>query len=86
MNNIQSVSIISAFPIGIVMTLIIIAFFIDSRRYLKELEQGLAWSREELANIEEPVKDEYLLKKLFAKLKKKKKDQTVSTTETPQEN
>ena len=86
MNNIQSVSIISAFPIGIVMTLIIIAFFIDSRHYLKELEQGLAWSKEELANIEEPVKDEYLLKKLFAKLKKKKKDKTVSTTKTPQEN
>jgi BCCT family betaine/carnitine transporter len=86
MNNIQSVSIISAFPIGIVMTLIIIAFFIDSRHYLKELEQGLAWSREELANIEEPVKDEYLFQKLFAKLKKKKKDKTVSIAETPQEN
>lgn len=37
MNNIQSVSIISAFPIGIIMILMIWSFFKDARRYLEEL-------------------------------------------------
>ncbi len=36
MNNIQSVSIISAFPIGIIMILMIWAFFKDARKYMKE--------------------------------------------------
>ena len=37
MNNIQSVSIISAFPIGIIMILMIWSFFKDARRYMEEL-------------------------------------------------
>lgn len=74
MNNIQSVSIISAFPIGIVIILIIVAFFIDSKKYMKELEQGIAWSREELEQVEEPVKDEFVIVKLINKIKAKSKD------------
>ena len=36
MKNIQSVSIISAFPIGIIMMLMIWSFFIDAQKYMKE--------------------------------------------------
>lgn len=36
MNNIQSVSIISAFPIGIIMIIMIWGFFKDIKKYLKE--------------------------------------------------
>jgi len=36
MNNIQSVSIISAFPIGIIMILMIWSFFKDAKKYRKE--------------------------------------------------
>lgn len=36
MNNLQSVSIIAAFPLGIVMILIVCSFFKDARKYLKE--------------------------------------------------
>lgn len=40
MSNIQSVSIIAAFPIGIVMILIVWSFFKDSKKYLNESENG----------------------------------------------
>lgn len=36
MSNIQSVSIISAFPIGIIMILMIASFIVDARKYMKE--------------------------------------------------
>ncbi len=36
MNNLQSVSIIAAFPLGIVMILIVCSFFKDGRKYLME--------------------------------------------------
>ena len=36
MNNIQSVSIISAFPIGLIMIVMIWSFFKDSKKYLQE--------------------------------------------------
>lgn len=36
MSNIQSVSIIAAFPLGIVMILIVCSFFKDGRKYLME--------------------------------------------------
>lgn len=36
MNSLQSVSIISAFPIGVVMILIIVSFFKDAKSYLNE--------------------------------------------------
>ena len=39
MNNLQTVSIIAAFPIGIVIALIIASFIKDARAYLKELEK-----------------------------------------------
>ena len=38
MNNLQTVSIIAAFPIGLVIILIIASFIRDARAYLKELE------------------------------------------------
>lgn len=72
MNNIQSVSIISAFPIGIVILLIIISFFKDSKKYMVELERGTAWSREELEDIEEPVQDEGLIHGIINRIRRKK--------------
>ena len=36
LNSLQSVSIIAAFPIGIVITLIVVSFFKDARKYLEE--------------------------------------------------
>ena len=41
MSNLQSVSIIAAFPIGIVMLLIVISFFNDVVEYKKKLGSGL---------------------------------------------
>ena len=38
MRNLQSVSIIAAFPIGIVMIIIVISFMIDAQRYMQELK------------------------------------------------
>ena len=37
MNNLQTVSIIAAFPIGIIMILMIVSFFKDARKHLEEL-------------------------------------------------
>ena len=39
MSNIQSVSIISAFPIGIIMILMICSFVKDAKKYIKELQK-----------------------------------------------
>lgn len=36
MNNLQSVSIIAAFPIGIIILVIVVSFFKDASKYLKE--------------------------------------------------
>ncbi len=44
MNNIQSVSIISAFPIGIIMLLMILSFVKDADKYRKEIASGNASS------------------------------------------
>lgn len=41
MQNLQAVSIIAAFPIGIVIILIVISFFKDAKNYLKENESEL---------------------------------------------
>lgn len=38
MSNIQSVSIISAFPIGIIMLIMILSFIIDAGKYIEELQ------------------------------------------------
>ena len=38
MNNIQSVSIISAFPIGIIMIIMIWSFIKDAKAYMEERE------------------------------------------------
>jgi BCCT family betaine/carnitine transporter len=35
MNNLQSVSIIAAFPIGVIILMIVSSFFKDAGRYLK---------------------------------------------------
>ena len=40
MNNIQSVSIISAFPIGIIMIMMIWGFFKDAKKYVGEIKNG----------------------------------------------
>ena len=40
MNNIQSVSIISAFPIGIIMILMIWSFIRDAKKYLQESKEN----------------------------------------------
>ena len=39
MANLQTVSIIAAFPIGFIMILILASFFRDASDYLKEQEQ-----------------------------------------------
>jgi BCCT family betaine/carnitine transporter len=39
MSNLQSVSIIAAFPVGLIIMLIIASFFKDAKAYRKELEQ-----------------------------------------------
>ena len=38
MSNLQSVSIVAAFPIGIVIVLIIISFMKDAKKYMGELK------------------------------------------------
>ena len=40
MNNLQSVSIVAAFPVGIVIVLIVVSFMKDSKRYLEELKNN----------------------------------------------
>lgn len=40
MNNLQSVSIIAAFPVGIIMILIVASFFKDAKSYLNGSEKG----------------------------------------------
>lgn len=85
MNNLQSVSIISAFPIGIVMVLIIISFFIDSKKYMKEIDMGLVRMDEP---VEEPEPDTGLInsiKKLVLKIKTKKQKQAQSEQENKEE-
>ena len=39
MSNIQSVSIISAFPIGIIMIIMIWSFVKDAKKYLEEMKE-----------------------------------------------
>ena len=46
MSNIQSVSIISAFPIGIIMLIMIWSFIKDARKYKEELQQNMPQSTE----------------------------------------
>lgn len=36
MNNLQSVSIVAAFPIGAVIVMITVSFMIDAKKYLNE--------------------------------------------------
>lgn len=40
MNNVQSVSIISAFPIGIIMIVMIWSFIKDAKTYMIEIEKN----------------------------------------------
>ena len=71
MNNLQSVSIISAFPIGMIIILIIISFFKDSKLYMKQLSDGTARTEEELSNIEDPVETKHYIREAVKKLKEK---------------
>lgn len=43
MNNIQSISIISAFPIGIIMIIMIWGFIKDIKIYMKKELKGKEW-------------------------------------------
>ena len=81
MNNLQSISIISAFPIGIVMILIIASFFKDSKKYLGEIARGEV---EMDGPVDEPEVTEGWIKKLYKKLFKKDKvvDETSKTCPT----
>jgi len=49
MNNLQTVSIIAAFPIGIIMILIIISFLKDAKAYLAETEEPPKLDNAEMA-------------------------------------
>ena len=40
MNSLQSVSIVAAFPIGIVIVMIAVSFLKDAELYLEELQGG----------------------------------------------
>ena len=40
MNNLQSVSIVAAFPIGAVIVMIAISFMKDAKKYMKNLEKS----------------------------------------------
>ena len=40
-NSLQTISIISAFPLGVIMILIVVSFFLDVKRYKKDNEQIL---------------------------------------------
>ena len=48
MNNIQSVSIIAAFPVGIVIILIIASFIKDARKYIDNDEDPVDLAEEEI--------------------------------------
>ena len=52
MANLQSVSIIAAFPIGFIILLISFSFLKDAKAYLKELEKRKAGNSEEEAGKE----------------------------------
>lgn len=39
MNNLQSVSIIAAFPIGAIIVMIIVSFMKDAKKYMEKLEK-----------------------------------------------
>lgn len=47
MNNIQSVSIISAFPIGLIMIVMVWAFLKDGRKYMEERRSGASRDNED---------------------------------------
>ena len=40
-NSLQTISIVSAFPLGLIMILIVVAFFIDAKKRLKEIEENI---------------------------------------------
>ncbi len=58
MSNIQSVSIISAFPIGIIMIIMVWSFFKDAKKYMEELKAGKVALAGETEEQEEVVTDE----------------------------
>ena len=50
MNRLQSVSIVAAFPIGIVIVMIAVSFLKDAKLYLEELQGGKAHGEEKKEN------------------------------------
>ena len=51
MNSLQSVSIVAAFPIGIVIVMIAVSFLKDAKLYLEELQGGKAHGEEKKENV-----------------------------------
>ena len=68
MSNIQSVSIISAFPIGIIMIIMIWSFIKDAKKYMEEIPEKKAVQS---VSKEEPVKEVAEEKAVEEKPKKK---------------
>ena len=50
MNSLQSVSIVAAFPIGIVIVMIAVSFLKDAKLYLEEFQGGKAHGEEKKDN------------------------------------
>ena len=50
MNSLQSVGIVAAFPIGIVIVMIAVSFLKDAKLYLEELQGGKAHGEEKKEN------------------------------------
>ena len=64
MNNIQSVSIIAAFPVGMVIILIIASFIKDGRKFINNKEEAVDFYDEELEIDENVVENEEIELKL----------------------
>jgi len=56
LNNLQTVSIIAAFPIGFVVLLIIVSFFKDARKYISEKNDTYLKENVKIKTFEEKVK------------------------------
>ena len=60
MNNIQSVSIIAAFPVGMVIILIIASFIKDGRKFIDNKEEAVDFYDEEIEIDESVTENEEL--------------------------
>lgn len=49
MNNLQSVSIVAAFPIGVVIVMIAVSFMKDAKKYMQNMEEK---GQQEVDNVD----------------------------------